>query len=216
MGVSGCGKSTVGKALSEKLRRPFKDGDTFHSPENVEKMKAGTPLNDSDRLPWLQAINNYARLNQGYVIACSALKRRYRSILCEHLPNGASGRAVFILLNLKRQVMFSAQKNVVKEMGRKVKMDNKQLKFALASVRSFSHFHTFSRIHRFIFCREVLQQRVNSRPGHFMPSTLLDSQLATLELPSPDESNIVTVDANSENVDQIVDTIVKTLALICE
>lgn len=165
MGVSGCGKSTVGKALSEKLRRPFKDGDTFHSPENVEKMKAGTPLNDSDRLPWLQAINNYARLNQGYVIACSALKRRYRSILCEHLPNGASGRAVFILLNLKR---------------------------------------------------EVLQQRVNSRPGHFMPSTLLDSQLATLELPSPDESNIVTVDANSENVDQIVDTIVKTLALICE
>lgn len=85
MGVSGCGKSTVGALLAERLGWPFEDGDSFHPPANVEKMRAGTPLTDEDRWPWLAAIA--ARIasardgGQGVVVACSALKRSYRDAL---------------------------------------------------------------------------------------------------------------------------------------
>lgn len=85
MGVSGCGKSTVGALLAERLGWPFEDGDSFHPPANVEKMRAGTPLTDEDRWPWLEAIA--ARIasardgGQGVVVACSALKRSYRDAL---------------------------------------------------------------------------------------------------------------------------------------
>lgn len=85
MGVSGCGKSTIAKAIAKQLNAHFKDGDELHPKTNIEKMEAGTPLNDEDREPWLHDIANYARkhtANSGLcVIACSALKRRYRSIL---------------------------------------------------------------------------------------------------------------------------------------
>jgi carbohydrate kinase (thermoresistant glucokinase family) len=85
MGVSGCGKSTIGLLVAEALGWSFEDGDAFHPPENVEKMRAGTPLTDDDRWPWLAAIA--ARIGraraegQGVVIACSALKRAYRDVL---------------------------------------------------------------------------------------------------------------------------------------
>jgi gluconokinase len=85
MGVSGCGKSTVGALLAARLGWPFEDGDAFHPPENVEKMRAGTPLKDQDRWPWLAALA--ARIDQarqggtGVVLACSALKRAYRDRL---------------------------------------------------------------------------------------------------------------------------------------
>lgn len=85
MGVSGCGKSTVGALLAERLGWPFEDGDSFHPPANVEKMRSGTPLTDEDRWPWLGAIA--ARIasardgGQGVVVACSALKRSYRDAL---------------------------------------------------------------------------------------------------------------------------------------
>lgn len=85
MGVSGCGKSTVGALLAERLGWPFEDGDSFHPPANVEKMRAGTPLTDEDRWPWLAAIA--ARIasaregGEGVVVACSALKRSYRDAL---------------------------------------------------------------------------------------------------------------------------------------
>ncbi|MBR0675964.1 gluconokinase [Roseomonas alkaliterrae] len=85
MGVSGAGKSTVGALLAERLGWPFEDGDSFHPPANVEKMRAGTPLTDEDRWPWLAAIA--ARITaaraegRGVVIACSALKRAYRDVL---------------------------------------------------------------------------------------------------------------------------------------
>lgn len=85
MGVSGAGKSTVGALLAERLGWPFEDGDAFHPPANVEKMRAGTPLTDEDRWPWLRAIA--ARIasargqGKGVVIACSALKRAYRDVL---------------------------------------------------------------------------------------------------------------------------------------
>lgn len=85
MGVSGAGKSTVGALLAERLGWPFEDGDSFHPPANVEKMRAGTPLTDEDRWPWLAAIA--ARIaaaraeGRGVVIACSALRRSYRDVL---------------------------------------------------------------------------------------------------------------------------------------
>jgi carbohydrate kinase (thermoresistant glucokinase family) len=85
MGVSGAGKSTVGTLLAERLGWPFEDGDAFHPPQNVEKMRAGTPLTDEDRWPWLAAIAaRIARARAegaGVVIACSALKRAYRDVL---------------------------------------------------------------------------------------------------------------------------------------
>ena len=85
MGVSGAGKSTLGTLLAERLGWPFEDGDSFHPPENVEKMRAGTPLTDEDRWPWLAAIAaRIARARAegtGVVIACSALKRVYRDML---------------------------------------------------------------------------------------------------------------------------------------
>jgi gluconokinase len=85
MGVSGCGKSTLGALLAERLGWDFEDGDGFHPPQNVEKMRAGTPLNDDDRWPWLDAIaRRIAAARAGgtvVVIACSALKRAYRDRL---------------------------------------------------------------------------------------------------------------------------------------
>ncbi|REL24532.1 gluconokinase [Rhodohalobacter sp. SW132] len=84
MGVSGCGKTSVGKKLAAGLGIPFFDGDDFHPEKNVEKMRSGRPLNDSDRRPWLE---NLAELlatkkqDQGCVLACSALKQQYRKML---------------------------------------------------------------------------------------------------------------------------------------
>lgn len=83
MGVSGTGKTTVGKLLSEQLGYPFFDGDDFHPEENIKKMASGTPLNDDDRKEWLLKLNQLAveKQDMGAVIACSALKKAYRSLL---------------------------------------------------------------------------------------------------------------------------------------
>lgn len=85
MGVSGSGKTTVGQALARALGCPFYDGDDYHPPENVEKMSSGIPLDDRDREPWLQRLAEMIRhhLERGEyaVFACSALKKRYRSML---------------------------------------------------------------------------------------------------------------------------------------
>ena len=83
MGVSGCGKTTLGKALADFLEHSFLEGDAFHSKENIEKMKRGTPLNDYDRIPWLKELNKEILESgkTGVVVACSALKERYRSDL---------------------------------------------------------------------------------------------------------------------------------------
>jgi len=83
MGVSGCGKSTVGKLLAERLGCRFLDADEFHPPANVAKMAAGTPLTDADRLPWLQNLNAKLREDRDTVLACSALKASYRLILAQ-------------------------------------------------------------------------------------------------------------------------------------
>lgn len=82
MGVSGSGKSTVGKLLAEKTGGIFLDGDDFHPPENVAKMKSGTPLTDEDRQGWLESLAHEIRTAEKLtVIACSALKSSYRDIL---------------------------------------------------------------------------------------------------------------------------------------
>jgi len=85
MGVSGAGKTTVGRALAETLGWPFYDGDDVHPPANIEKMRRGVPLTDADRRPWLEALRALIarQLQEGRpaVVACSALKRSYRDVL---------------------------------------------------------------------------------------------------------------------------------------
>jgi len=87
MGVAGCGKTAVGKLLSQYLGWDFYDADDFHPPENVVKMAGGVPLDDSDRAPWLAALHDLIssnfKHNQPCVLACSALKERYRQQLLD-------------------------------------------------------------------------------------------------------------------------------------
>lgn len=87
MGVSGCGKTTLGEGLAKVLNWPFFDADDFHPPGNVAKMRAGEPLNDADRAPWLLQLSNLLQANPHGVLACSALKERYRHVLKTGLPN---------------------------------------------------------------------------------------------------------------------------------
>lgn len=85
MGVSGAGKTTVGSRLAAELGWPFVEGDDFHPPANVEKMRRGAPLDDADRAPWLRAlrlrIDELVAAGRSAVIACSALKQSYRDTL---------------------------------------------------------------------------------------------------------------------------------------
>jgi gluconokinase len=156
MGVTGSGKSTVGTALAERLGVPFADADDFHSAENVAKMRAGTPLNDGDRLPWLRNIAAWLGEHQGSgaVVTCSALKRVYRDILRERASD-----VVFLHLD-----------------GDK----------------------------------ETARRRVAGRAGHFMPSSLVDSQFADLEPLGADERGIVVDFARA--VDDIVDEVASGLS----
>ena len=129
MGVAGSGKSTIAAALSKHLGWACAEADEFHPQANIDKMSQGTPLQDEDRWPWLQEIQNWmtaqARAGHSTVLTCSALKQSYRKLLAE-----AEGRVVFI------------------------------------------HLHGEA---------ALLSERMQGREGHFMPPTLLPSQLATLE-----------------------------------
>lgn len=90
MGVSGCGKTSVGKALAESLGWDFYDADDFHPPENIAKMAGGIPLSDKDRAPWLESlralISSCLLTDKPGVLACSALKERYRQTLLDGNP----------------------------------------------------------------------------------------------------------------------------------
>ena len=101
MGVSGSGKSTVARRLSERLGWPMAEGDDFHSPENRAKMTAGTPLTDEDRRPWLESLRDFIdRAPSHTIVTCSALKRSYRDIL-----STARGRVRFLHLDGSPQVL---------------------------------------------------------------------------------------------------------------
>ncbi len=105
MGVSGCGKSTIGKLLAERLNYPFFDGDDFHSADNIKKMAAAIPLTDNDRKGWLEVLNNLALSNcaGGAVITCSALKLQYRQVLC----NGIEESSDFVYLEGTFEEIFN-------------------------------------------------------------------------------------------------------------
>lgn len=100
MGVCGCGKSTIGKRLADALDARFIEGDSFHSPHNVQRMSAGIPLTDADRVPWLQSLRDELaaehRAGHRAVLSCSALKKSYRQILA------ASGPLTFVYLQAER------------------------------------------------------------------------------------------------------------------
>ena len=85
MGVSGSGKTTVGEKLAQSLNYEFADADDFHPPDNIDKMRHGIPLNDADRIPWLESIQNaikaWITANRNVILACSALKASYRQKL---------------------------------------------------------------------------------------------------------------------------------------
>ncbi|TXI89071.1 MAG: gluconokinase [Cupriavidus sp.] len=136
MGVSGSGKSTLGALLAREFDCPFLEGDAFHDDSAVAKMRAGHPLNDDDRWPWLDrigaAMGDALACGGPVVTACSALRRPYRERLRAAIPVPVR----FVLLDAGY---------------------------------------------------EELLRRLTQRAGHYMPASLLDSQLATLERPTADE-----------------------------
>jgi carbohydrate kinase (thermoresistant glucokinase family) len=119
MGVSGCGKTTIGAALSEKLGWPYADADEFHPPANVAKMSSGAPLTDEDRKPWLEAIaariDRVRNAGQHAIVSCSALKRVYRDVLV-----GDRTDVRLVLLDGTKEEIFarmSARKNHFMPLG---------------------------------------------------------------------------------------------------
>jgi len=96
MGPAGSGKTTVGELLASQLGWEFADGDRFHSPANIEKMARGVPLDDNDRIPWLDAIHEameqWSAQRRNVVLACSALRKSYR----ERLQTGSGAKLVYL------------------------------------------------------------------------------------------------------------------------
>lgn len=162
MGVSGCGKSTIGRLLAQRLGCEFIEGDAYHPQANVDKMARGEPLTDQDRAPWLAALR--ARIERVLnapdpraVLACSALKRAYRRTLV-----GADDRR-FAIIHLTAPP-------------------------------------------------ELLRHRMQSRQAHFMPATMLDSQLAILEPPEPDSGSPTRTLDVSSSPNNVVDAAANWLA----
>ena len=158
MGVSGSGKSSVAAGIAQALRLHFIDGDGQHSAESVARMKAGTPLRDQDRWPWLERIGrrlaDEAQWPRGVVIACSALRRAYR----DRIRAGAPG-VHFVFLDGPA---------------------------------------------------EVIRSRMAGRSGHYMPESLLASQLQTLEAPGQDETDVLRLGIELP-VSAVIDAAVRAL-----
>ena len=159
MGVSSSGKSTIGAALGRALHAPFLDGDKYHPEANVEKMRAGTPLTDDDRWPWLEALTaalKEAAGRKGVAVgACSALKKAYRDFITER----AGEPVLFVYLDGSR---------------------------------------------------EVIAERMAKRSHEYMPTSLLDSQFATLEVPDPATENVIVLPV-TDPVNRIVTKVAEAL-----
>ena len=106
MGVSGSGKTTIGTLLAQRAGTTFADADDYHPQANKQKMAAGQPLNDEDRAPWLETLNGLLRQwhtsGKGGVLACSALKEKYRETLAKGLPRGT---VKFVLLDGSKELI---------------------------------------------------------------------------------------------------------------
>jgi gluconokinase len=93
IGVSGSGKTTIGNLLARRTNTVFADADDYHPQANKDKMRAGIPLNDDDREPWLEILNGllrgWSQAGEGGVLACSALKQKYRETLASGIPSNA-------------------------------------------------------------------------------------------------------------------------------
>ena len=101
MGVSGCGKSSVGAGLAARLGLNYRDGDDLHPPENVAKMRAGMPLTDADRWPWLDRVGQVLLADAPVIVGCSALKRAYR----DRIRTAAGGPVTFVHLAGSQEVI---------------------------------------------------------------------------------------------------------------
>ena len=101
MGVSGCGKSSVGARLAARLGLNYRDGDDLHPPENVAKMRAGMPLTDGDRWPWLDRVGQVLLADAPVIVGCSALKRAYR----DRIRTAAGGPVTFVHLAGSQEVI---------------------------------------------------------------------------------------------------------------
>jgi gluconokinase len=101
MGVSGCGKSSVGAGLAARLGLNYRDGDDLHPPENVAKMRAGMPLTDADRWPWLDRVGQVLLAEAPVIVGCSALKRAYR----DRIRTAAGGPVTFVHLAGSQEVI---------------------------------------------------------------------------------------------------------------
>ena len=101
MGVSGCGKSSVGAGLATRLGLNYRDGDDLHPPENVAKMRTGMPLTDGDRWPWLDRVGQVLLAEAPVIVGCSALKRAYR----DRIRTAAGGPVTFVNLAGSQEVI---------------------------------------------------------------------------------------------------------------
>jgi gluconokinase len=101
MGVSGCGKSSVGAGLAARLGLNYRDGDDLHPPENVAKMQVGMPLTDADRWPWLDRVGQVLLAEAPVIVGCSALKRAYR----DRIRTAAGGPVTFVHLAGSQEVI---------------------------------------------------------------------------------------------------------------
>lgn len=161
-GPAGCGKTSVAEHLHDTYGMPYLEGDTYHTPENVEKMRTGQPLTDADRWDWLillreealstllsppttTAPNSTTPPSNGVIVTCSALKRKYRDVL-----------------------------------------------------RIASYHHADVKVH-FVFLQAseaLLMDRVRARKGHYMKDYMVRSQFQSLETPTKDEADVLSVDAS--------------------